>query len=220
MKTLEQLINIEDSGWILVQEWMTQATNHIEVLPKNKLRAEQELLSIQVTTRSPMGSIIYETGGILIDHGWLRILASGHPKLDRGITEWNHHKTFHQSDQELTYLLIADDVLGGYFAINNGKLGEAIGKIYYFAPDTLVWENLDVSYSEFLTWAFNGDIAQFYQVFRWQNWQIDIQSLNGNQVFSFMPMLFTKEGKDIEQVDKKIIPISESYDFHFATTLK
>lgn len=69
MKTLEQLINIEDSGWILVQEWMTQATNHIEVLPKNKLRAEQELLSIQVTTRSPMGSIIYETGGILIDHG-------------------------------------------------------------------------------------------------------------------------------------------------------
>ena len=55
MKTLEQLINIEDSGWILVQEWMTQATNHIEVLPKNKLRAEQELLNIQVTTRSPMG---------------------------------------------------------------------------------------------------------------------------------------------------------------------
>jgi len=35
------------------------------------------LVAVQVTTRSPMGAIIYETGGILVDHGWIRILGSG-----------------------------------------------------------------------------------------------------------------------------------------------
>ena len=31
---------------------------------------------MQMPTSSPMGAVIYETGGILIHHGWLRILGS------------------------------------------------------------------------------------------------------------------------------------------------
>lgn len=211
MKTLKQLINTEDSGWVLVQEWIEQATNPVEILPRTLSRAEQELLSIQVTTRSPMGALIYETGGLLVDHGWLRILGSGHEKLDRGIVEWNFHKTDHQLNSDIQYLLIADDVLGGYFAINNGGLGDVIGKVYYFAPDTLDWENLDVSYSEFLTWALSGNIALFYELYRWESWETDLRSLNGNQIFSFMPPLFTKEGKNINNNHRKIVPITENY---------
>ena len=72
MRTLEELINKEEPGWDLVQEWMQEATNPYEVLPRDAKRAETELLNAQVTTRSPMGAIIYETGGILIDGGWIR----------------------------------------------------------------------------------------------------------------------------------------------------
>jgi hypothetical protein len=40
-----------------------------------------------------MGAIIYETGGLLVDNGWIRILGSGHKKLDRNLPEWNKGKS-------------------------------------------------------------------------------------------------------------------------------
>ena len=56
---------------------MKEAKNKIKILPKDQKRAEHELFFLQVIIRSPMGAIIYETGGILIDNGWIRILGSG-----------------------------------------------------------------------------------------------------------------------------------------------
>lgn len=51
----------------------------MEILPRDPAAAEAELVKTQVTTRSVMGAVVYETGGILIDRGWLRILGSGSP---------------------------------------------------------------------------------------------------------------------------------------------
>ena len=212
MKTLEELINLDEPGWELVSEWLSEAKNKYELLPKDKQRAEKELLNIQVTTRSPMGAIIYETGGILLDNGWLRILGSGSEKLDRGLSEWNKGKTFENYGEQPTHFLIADDIIGGYFAINAGGIGTEIGKVYYLPQDTLEWECLDKGYSEFLYWAFVGDLNKFYELFRWKNWETDIEQANGNQVFSFYPFLWTKEGKDIEKVDRKLVSIEENYN--------
>jgi len=211
MKTLEQLINTEEPGWELVKEWLNDANNKYEILPKDKERAENELVNTQVTTRSPMGAVIYETGGILIDNGWLRILGSGSEKLDRGLNEWNKGKTFENYGDQPTHFLIADDIIGGYFAINAGGIGTEIGKVYYLPQDTLEWECLDSNYSEFLYWTFTGDLNKFYELFRWKNWETDINHANGNQVFSFYPFLWTKEGKNIESVDRKLVPIEENY---------
>lgn len=211
MKTLKELINPDQSGWELVSEWLNEAKNEFEVLPKAEKRAENELVNAQVTTRSLMGAIIYETGGILIDKGWLRILGSGSEKLDRGLTEWNKGKTFENYCDQPSHFLIADDIIGGYFALNAGGIGSDIGKVYYLPQDTLEWECLDISYSEFIYWALTGDINKFYEIFRWKNWQIDIANANGNQVYSFVPFLWTKEGKDIEKTDRRLVPIEENY---------
>ncbi|GAA4239237.1 DUF2625 domain-containing protein [Postechiella marina] len=211
MKELTELINLNEPGWDLVNEWLSEATNEYEILPKNDKRAERELINTQVTTRSPMGAIIYETGGILISNGWLRILGSGSEKLDRGLSEWNKGKTFENYGEQPSHLLIADDIIGGYFAINAGGIGTEIGKIYYLPQDTLEWECLDIGYSDFLYWTLTGDLYKFYELFRWENWERDIQKVNGNQVFSFVPFLWTKEGKDIEKVDRKLVPIEENY---------
>jgi len=211
MKELSELINLKEPGWDLINEWLNEATNEYEILPKNSKRAEKELVNTQVTTRSPMGAVIYETGGILIDKGWLRILGSGSEKLDRGLSEWNKGKTFENYGEQPSHLLIADDIIGGYFAINAGGIGTEIGKIYYLPQDTLEWECLDIGYSDFLYWTLTGDIDKFYELFRWENWKKDIQQGNGNQVFSFVPFLWTKEGKDIEKVDRKLVPVEENY---------
>lgn len=79
----------------MVQQWLAEATNAVEVLPPpDDATRDLALLATQVTTRSPMGAVIYESGGILVDYGWLRILGSGHPRLPRSLPEWNFKRTF------------------------------------------------------------------------------------------------------------------------------
>ncbi len=214
MRTLKELINTKEPAWDLIQEWAKNAKNDYEILEKNKEYAEKELVDAQVTTHSTIGAVIYETGGILVDKGWLRILGSGSPKLNRSLMEWNKNKTYENLGEVPKYLLVADDIVGGYFAINSGGIGSEIGNIYYFAPDTLKWESLDCGYSDFLYWCFNGNLSLFYENVRWKNWDRDIQLVNGNQVYSFYPFLWTEEGKDIEKSEKKLIPIEENYRFN------
>ena len=113
---LTPLINTQDPGWPLVQGWIASAKNKVQVLPKMAARADSALLAAQVTTRSPMGAVIYETGGILVGNGWLRILVSGSPALNRDLMGWNKNK-------QKGLLLVADDALGSFFALNGGAFG-------------------------------------------------------------------------------------------------
>ena len=110
MQTLEQLISPENSAWPILSQWIESARNHCYVIKKDQSSAEHELFTMQMPTSSPMGAVIYETGGILIHHGWLRILGSGSFKLPRGLMDWNFSKSFNESGEKPKYLLVADDV--------------------------------------------------------------------------------------------------------------
>src|SRR5690606_12216427 len=78
MRPLDHLINKTEPGWTHVQEWIGKAKNKVEVLPVDNDKAKDALFKTQVTTRSPMGAIVYSSGGLLIDGGWIRIVGSGH----------------------------------------------------------------------------------------------------------------------------------------------
>ena len=84
-RTLAELLDSDDPAWPRVKDWIGKAKNHVEVLPPSEPDRSRALEEAQVTVRSPMGAIVYETGGILIDRGWLRILGSGHPRLPRAL---------------------------------------------------------------------------------------------------------------------------------------
>jgi hypothetical protein len=207
-RSLAELINVQEPGWTLVQSWIKEAKNQVQVLPKTAARATNALLAAQVTTRSPMGAVVYETGGILVAHGWLRILGSGSVALDRDLMSWNNGK-------QAGMLLVADDVLGGFFALNGGAFGqESLGKIYYLAPDNLEWQSLDFGYSDFLVFCFSGDLDKFYDGMRWKTWKQEVAQLTGNQGISCVPFLFTKEGKDLNKVSRKAVPITELWALH------
>ena len=218
MKKLEELIDLKEPGWDLVREWFEDAENQFTILPKDAERANTELINAQVTTRSAMGAIIYETGGILIDYGWIRVLGSGCPQLDRGLMEWNKGKSFENYGDRSSFLLVADDVIGGYFAINAGGLGDEIGKVYYLAPDTLEWESLECGYSDFINWLFNGDIESFYESFKWSTWEEDVEKINGNQTFISVPFLWTDEAQeDVDNINRKVVSAEENYAFTMET---
>jgi hypothetical protein len=211
MKPVEELINRDEPGWVLVKEWIDSAKNKVEVLNVDTIISRDELFKIQVTTRSPMGAIIYMTGGILIDHGWIRILGSGNNKLNRKFSEWNKGKSYVEFGESIPFLFIADDAIGGFFLLNGGGLGNDLGKVYYYSPDNLEYEPLGLSYSEFLSFCFNYDLDLFYDGYRWQNWKQEVDKLAGDKVFNFLPPLWTKEGKDINRNSRKIIPIEEQF---------
>ena len=135
MRTIDELINKSDPGWTFVKEWIDSAKNKVEILPVDTIKAKDALYKTQVTTRSPMGAIVYMTGGLIIDNGWIRILGSGGEKLNRSLPEWNNGKAFQDFGQQTPFLLIADDAMGGFFLLNGGGLGNDLGKVYYFSPD-------------------------------------------------------------------------------------
>lgn len=219
LRPLNQLVDKQGETWKDIQKWISKAKNHIEILPKDSIKADSALFEAQITTRSPMGAIIYETGGILIDHGWLRILGSGSPKLNRSLMQWNREKTFKNLGEQPSFLLIADDIVGGFFAINAGGISNTgLGKIFYFAPDLLQWEPTDLTYFDFLAFAFDGDIELFYKDFRWKNWKTDIVQLSGIEAIAFYPPLYSKEGiEDINGTVRRPVPIQEIWDLHHKT---
>jgi hypothetical protein len=88
-RTLQELLNVDEPAWPLVQSWLREAINPLEALPPSDPARGEALVATQVTTRSPMGAVIYETGGLLVDHGWLRLLGSGHSRLPRSLPGWN-----------------------------------------------------------------------------------------------------------------------------------
>ncbi|MEJ7587961.1 MAG: DUF2625 domain-containing protein [Ferruginibacter sp.] len=214
LRKLQDLLNVKDHGWPFVQQMIDSATNKVDVLPGDSATANDALYKMQVTTRSPMGAVIHKTGGIMIDNGWIRILGSGSKKIVRSVPDWNKGKTLEQFGEESPYLLIADDAVGGFFAINGGRLGKDKGKAYYLSPDRLLWEPLNMTYSQFLFFCFSGDLNKFYEKLRWNNWKKDVVKLDGNKVFSFYPYLWTTEGKDINKNKKKKIQAEEQFQFN------
>jgi len=204
MKSLDELIERADPAFPLVKEWASAASTDCVLLPPSAARGET-LLATQVTTRSVMGAIAYETGGVLIDHGWLRFLGSGHPRLTRTLPVWNENK----ADR---CCFIADDAVGGFFAVNGGAFGDDLGNVYYWPPDSLEWEPMGRGYADFLEWALNGDLAEFYASVRWSTWREDIATLAGDHCIAFYPYLWTKEGSP-EESHRSALSAEEAFAF-------
>jgi len=158
-----------------------------------------------------MGAIVFSTGGILIDNGWIRILGSGSSKMQRTLPDWNKGKAFKEFGDRPAFFLVADDAAGGYFAINYGSFGKDIDSIYYLSPDNLKWEALEMNYEDFVWFCLNGDLKKFYTGIRWNSWNKDVQSLKADEVFHILPPLWSKQGKDIEKSFRSPVPAEEEF---------
>ncbi|MGB8345876.1 MAG: DUF2625 family protein, partial [Ktedonobacteraceae bacterium] len=140
-RALNELIDTVDLAWPLIQGWIDAAHHSVEVLDVNQERADEVLLYLQVTTRSPLGSVAFETGGMLIDHGWIRFLGSGHERMRGDLLSWNTKGDILESHLLNNALVVAHDAVGGFFALNGGAFPGRPGEVFYFAPDTLEWKN-------------------------------------------------------------------------------
>lgn len=209
MKTLDQLINLEEPGWPLVQEWLAAATNApVVVLDTPPSRSKQVLLALQVTTRSPMGAIALQTGGLLIDSGWVRLFGGGCAQMEGDLARWNGLGPHPLVDRFDGAMLVGCDAAGGFFALDGGALGSGNGAACYLAPDTLEWEALAPNYSSLVAFLLQGDLDTFYDGIRWADWRSDVSALSADQGFHFYPPLFAK-AEGVEVRSRRAVPLPE-----------
>lgn len=204
-RTLQELIADQDPGINLLKERVRDAAVPCELLPPGPER-EKALLYLEVTTRSTLGALAYDTGGLIVDDGWLRFLGSGHEKLPRGLHDWNSTRT------DKSFCLVGDDAAGGFLAINGGAFGDDLGSVYYWAPDSLEWESLNTGFTDIVVAFLSNYLDDFYKSLRWSTWREDTQRLSSDQCFFFYPPLWTREGS-LEGSQRSTVPISELWDF-------
>jgi len=214
MLNVDELINKTDPAWPLVQKWIDSAKNKVEILPADPARASEALYNTQVSTYSTLGAVIYNTGGIMVDNGWIRILGSASGRLNRSVPEWNKGKTIVEFGDKPGYLLVADDAVGGFFAINYGAFGTDLKNVYYLAPNSLNWEPLNAGYGEFILFCFDSDLSVFYKGLRWSSWDQFIGNLDGSKSYSFRPYLWSEQGTDIDKCTRKLVTTEELFKFN------
>ncbi|MBL8916291.1 MAG: DUF2625 family protein, partial [Archangium sp.] len=125
-RTWKELVSRDDSIE-MIRGWAHKAK--ATILPTTNDDGCRALEALEVTTRSPLGALAFHTGGILVDHGWLRILGAGCPQLPRALDTWNVIDGKPRFDGGV---LIADDVFGGFHAWFREPR-----TVHYLAPDTL-----------------------------------------------------------------------------------
>lgn len=201
MRSLAELTTTDEPAWPWIQGLVAQAPA-AQLLPRDAVQADAALLSLQVTVRSPLGALVHGSGGLLVDHGWLRLLGSGSARLPRSISDWNRDGS--------GLLLVGDDAVGGFFAINGGAFDGKPGDVFYLAPDTLEWESLERGYSDFLAFALSPDTARFYETLRWPGWETDVAALGGDEAFAIYPFLWAA-GPDIAQRMRRAVSVSEVF---------
>jgi hypothetical protein len=111
---------------------------------------------------------------------------------------------------------VADDVVGGFFAINQGGLGSDPNHIYYWAPDSLEWEPLEIGFTDFFVWSLTSRLVEFYAGLRWKNWRDDIRHISGDTCFAFYPFLWTEEGS-VETSYREPVAAHEAFAFNIET---
>jgi hypothetical protein len=213
VRTLQELLNDDEPAWPMVQQWIKDAKSVVEVLDATEIERARALLATQVTTRSPMGAVVYETGGIFVDHGWLRVLGSGHSRLPRSLPEWNRQCIGFGTGTDAGYFLVADDVMGGLFAVNGGGLPGEKGELAYFAPDTLEWMPTRLRYSDFLVWCLSGKLSGYYKDYRWEGWETEVQAVGGDKAYSIAPPPIV-QGEPFPRRSRRPISVKELFDFY------
>lgn len=192
--------------WQEIKEMFMSSDRQIVLNTDNYENGVKSIDVLKITSKSALGSIILNTSGISVDN-WLRILGHGDDK-NTGILSYNRIDSNGAATKIDNMLIVADDVVGGLFALNAGKFDTGIGEVWYYAPDTLEWESLEMKYSEFVAWVAQGDVDGFYKTMRWSTWKETCKNIKSNEAILIYPFLWSKEIQ-IETAEKKKVPVDE-----------
>ncbi|SET16825.1 DUF2625 family protein [[Clostridium] polysaccharolyticum] len=193
--------------WQGIVDLTYKSNRDVNIVLGNDINGQEDCQKLKISSDSVLYSIVFNSNGIIIDN-WIRIW---------GQSSYNNEGVYYYNNKYTEYIsgmiLVGCDVVGGLFAINISRFNDK-NLIWYFAPDTLEWECLDMKYNEFVAWTFQGNIDEFYASMRWKNWKKDVEDIEFNRAVLIYPFLWAKEC-DIEKATKKIVAIDEIIEMNF-----
>jgi hypothetical protein len=204
VRSVADLRDVADPAIDLIRDWIREAIRPVELLTPGG-PTDGVLHRLQVTRHSTLGALAADTGGLLVDHGWLRHLGGGSARVRRDLATWNG---VGEEARCAGAMLVADDVLGGFFAINGGGLPGKPGNMGYLAPDSLRWEPMKMGHSEFVHWSLTGKLEAFYEGQRWDGWEAEVPAIPGDRALSIYPFLWAK-GPPIAERSRRAVPIED-----------
>lgn len=212
-RSADELSNVPKPAWPDIRRAIHEARVSVNVLPVSQREGLRVLHRLQVTTASALGALAVHCGGLLVDHGWLRVLGGGSgdlPDLARasGLGDPG------TADTPPPWLVVAYDVIGGVFAVDGGGLGIAPGQVCYRGPDTLRWVGLDTGHAGFVAAVLAGGLTDFYAELRWPGWERDVEGLGADEGVAVYPPPFTEQGRDIAASSRRPVPLSELLGFY------
>ena len=143
---------MQSRAWPLVKRWIDQAANDVTTLAPDAAGGQRVLDALGVTERSVLGALAVHTGGLVIDHNWLRVL--GGPAL----LDW-------QAELD-DGLVVGHDAAGGFFAV-----GKEDGEVRYLIPGGYEWLETEMGHAAWVHWTLMGDIEGFYADMREDGWE-------------------------------------------------
>lgn len=195
MRTLVELLDQQEPALPLLQSWINDPAGNSAalLLPDDVLRTDT-LLGLQITTRSMLGTLAYETGGVSVADGFVRLLGSG---AGRSLLQTAELVGRPLDGSYPDVIVVGDDVLGGIFALNGGRFGaDGQGEVFHLAADDTVWVPLGVGYTDFVGWCLTGELKQLYGPLA----DLDEYEARPRPAFdatySFYPFLWTQEAKE------------------------
>lgn len=188
-----------DMAWSEVQAAAAASPYPVDVLPADPASAARCLAALGFTRPSWLGAVVAYSGGLLIDHAWLRVLGSGSPGLPDVVS---------QADPSAGRLVVAHDVLGGLF-VWMPAAPQVRPTVHYFGPDDLGWQDLGQGYADWLYAVLHGSLTRFYDSLRWPGWEAEVAAVGLEQGIHTWPPPWTAEGQDLSTVSRKPIPIGE-----------
>ncbi|GAA3386965.1 DUF2625 domain-containing protein [Streptomyces roseoviridis] len=211
---------MDDPAWPELKRAVRESSVRVRVLPGDIDEGRRCLLQMQVSARSMLGALVLNTGGLLVDDGWLRVFGGGSRTVSEGrlpsLAQVNRFPTdFDPGWLPATGLVVAHDVVGGVFALNGadpaaaGRPG-APGQMTYFAPDTLEWEAMETGHSGWVAWLLSGRLETFYDGLRWPGWREEAAALAFGQGLSVYPFLWSEEAHaDLAATSRRPVPMRE-----------
>ncbi len=186
--------------WHTISNLFSKSNNNINI---EKLDEEFSVIEeSKINPESVLGEIVRHVSSLSIN-SYLRVLGGNRNKSN--IFSFNLEiKKIYPGNK----IIVANDIWGGLFAINNGDFEDDLRHIWYYAPDELQWINLEIDYSEFITWICSERINLFYEHLMWNDMNDFIFNIGENKAVLIYPFLWSKEC-NINSAEKKIVALTE-----------
>lgn len=168
--------------------------------------AQDVLSRMGINGDSTLGQVISNAKEIYVNR-YLRLCGSANIEKMNALV-----KKYYPGDK----VVVATDVWGGIFAIGNGDFEGHPAGIWYYAPDSLDWEETELNYTEFIDFAAGDTVEHYYESWLWQDCKKYfagklgglIGGVNSDQAVLVYPFVWSKEF-NAESAKKETVPFED-----------